>query len=56
VATAIVILYIDTVVLPHAFAGMTLSRFLVRNGLMLLIGAAGSAVVAAIAVEQSTVR
>jgi Na+/alanine symporter len=56
VATAIVILYIDTVVLPHAFASMTPSKFLVRNGLMLLIGAAGSAVVAAITGERSAAR
>jgi hypothetical protein len=56
VATAIAILYIDTVVLPHALANMTPSKFLIRNGLMLLIGAAGSAVVAAIAGERRAVQ
>ena len=54
VATAMVILYIDIVVQHHAFADMVLPKFLLPTALMLLIGAAGSAVVAAVTGDRKT--
>jgi len=47
VATLMAILYIDVAVNHHAVSEMVLPKFLLPTGLMLLIGAAGSAVVAA---------
>jgi hypothetical protein len=54
VATVMVILYIDLVVHHHAVADMVLTKFLIPTGLMLLIGAAGSAVVAAVTGDRKT--
>jgi hypothetical protein len=53
VATAIVIIYIDTVVRPH-IGNMTFAGFLLPLVYMVVLGAAGSAVVAAIAGRRNT--
>jgi len=54
VATLMAILYIDLVVLHHTFADMVLPKLLLPTGLMLLIGAAGSAIIAAITGDRKT--
>ncbi|MGA8808109.1 MAG: hypothetical protein WB973_09560 [Thermoanaerobaculia bacterium] len=48
VATLMAILYIDIVVQHRTFADMVLPKLLLPTGLMLLIGAASSAIIAAI--------
>jgi hypothetical protein len=54
VATAIVIVYIETVVRPHATGKMTLAGVVLPFVYMLVLGAAGSAIVAAITGNKST--
>jgi hypothetical protein len=54
VATLMAILYIDIVVQHRTFADMVLPKLLVPTGLMLLIGAAGSAIIAAITGGRKT--
>jgi hypothetical protein len=54
VATAIVIVYIETVVRPHTTGKMTSAGFVLPFVYMLVLGAAGSAIVAAITGSKST--
>jgi hypothetical protein len=54
VATVMAIVYIDIVVHHRPIADMVLPKFLFPTGLVLLIGAAGSAIIAAVTGDRKT--
>jgi hypothetical protein len=56
IATLMADTYINTIIHPHAIGELTFGRYLAPLGAMILLGAAGSAIVAAISGSRAPTR